>query len=49
MKGGGGLQYRITDNVSLFTEISYRYGNEGSRSSVAVYNWVYGGGIRVRF
>jgi len=49
LKYGGGIQYRLTDRVSIFGEASYRYGNEGQGSSLAVYSWIYNGGIRIKF
>lgn len=54
MKYGGGVEYRVKD-FAIFGEVAYRYGDTGSRrgqpwtSSMAVYGWSYGGGVRWYF
>lgn len=49
LKYSAGVQFKITDNVFLFSEISYRYGDTGDPSTLDIYAWSYGGGAKIYF
>jgi opacity protein-like surface antigen len=49
LKYGAGVQYKVTDRVSIFTEADYIYGDTGKSSSLDIYSWRYGLGARVSF
>jgi len=49
LKYGGGIEFMVTNNISLFGEASYRYGDTGEPTTVDIYSWSYGGGVKVRF
>ena len=49
LKYGAGIQYKVTDKISIFGEVAYRYGDTGKPSSIDIYAWSYGGGIRINF